>query len=144
MMIFGMMTISNVRQTQRRLQPLPMSTLVATNKGTLPNPAQQQRRLKKTDRHLLVMLLFQVVSLTLLSLPFIISEIYVNVTVKQYKTPLQGAIVNFVFNFALLLIYLCGGIPFYIYTLCGGSVFRGALLNMVKNSGRMMMRCLPV
>jgi hypothetical protein len=121
-----------------------MSTLVATNKGTLTNPAQQQRRLKKTDRHLLVMLLFQIVILTLLSVPYIILEIYTSLTASQYKTPLQAAIVNFAFNFALLLIYLCGGIPFYIYTLCGGSVFRNALLDIVKNSGRMMMRCLPV
>jgi cation transport ATPase len=143
MMIFGMMTISNVRQTQRRLQPLPMSTLVTATNGTLTNQAQQQqRRSKKTDRHLLVMLLFQVIILTLLSLPFIVAEIYSTLTATQYKTPLQTAIVNFVFNFALLLVYLCCGTPFYIYTLSGGSVFRSALWNIVKNAGRMM-RCLP-
>ncbi len=144
MMIFGMMTISNVRQTQRRLQPIPMSTLVTANSVPLTNPAQEQRRSKKTDRHLLVMLLFQIVILTLLSVPYIILEIYTSLTASQYKTPLQAAIVNFAFNFALLLIYLCGGIPFYIYTLCGGSVFRNTLLDIVKNAGRMMMRCLPV
>jgi hypothetical protein len=143
MIIFGMMTISNVRQTQRRLQPLPMSTLVTATNGTLTNQAQQQqRRSKKTDRHLLVMLLFQVIVLTLLSLPFIVAEIYSTLTATQYKTPLQTAIVNFVFNFALLLVYLCCGTPFYIYTLSGGSVFRSALWNIVKNTGRMM-RCLP-
>ncbi len=143
MMIFGMMTISNVRQTQRRLQPLPMSTLVAANNRTLPNPAQEQRRSKKTDRHLLVMLLFQVIILTLLNLPFAVVEVYSSLTATQYKTPLQTAIMNFFLNSAVLLVYLCCGIPFYIYTLCGGSVFRSALWNIVKNAGRMM-RCLPV
>jgi hypothetical protein len=143
MMIFGMMTISNVRQTQRRLQPIPMSTLVTANNGTLTNPAQEQRRSKKTDRHLLVMLLFQVIILTLLNLPFAVVEVYSSLTAAQYKTPLQTAIVNFVLNCAVLLVYSCCGIPFYIYTLCGGSVFRSALWNIVKNAGRMM-RCLPV
>ena len=142
MMIFGMMTISNVRQTQRRLQPVPMSTLVSANNVTLPIPARHQQRSKKTDRHLLVMLFFQVIVLTLLSLPFTIVEIYSTLTATQYKTPLQAAIVNFVFNFALLLVYLCCGTPFYIYTLYGGTVFRSALLNVVKIAGRMM-RCLP-
>jgi hypothetical protein len=143
MIIFGMMTISNVRQTQRRLQPLPMSILVTANNVTLTNLARQQRRSKKTDRHLLVMLLVQVIILTLLTLPFTVVEVYSTLTATQYKTPLQTAIVNFVFNFALLLIYLCCGTPFYIYTLSGGSVFRSALLNFVKNARRMM-RCLPV
>jgi hypothetical protein len=143
MMIFGMMTISNVSQTQRRLQPTTMSTLYSANTGTLTNLARPERRSRKTDRHLLVMLLFQVIILTLLTLPFTVVEVYSSLTVTQYKTPLQTAIVNFVFNFALLLIYLCCGTPFYIYTLCGGSVFRSALWNIVKNAGRMM-RCLPV
>jgi hypothetical protein len=143
MIIFGMMTISNVRQTQRRLQSFPMLTLVSANNGRLKNQAQQQRRSKKTDRHLLVMLLFQVIILALLSLPFIVAEIYLTLVATQYKTPLQTAIVNFVFNFALLLVYLCCGTPFYIYTLCGGSVYRRALLKIVKKAGRMM-RCLPV
>jgi uncharacterized integral membrane protein len=143
MMIFGMMTISNVRQTQRRLQPIPMSTLVTANNDTLTNPAQEQRRSKKTDRHLLVMLLFQVIILTLLNLPFTVVELYSSLTASQYKTPLQTAILNFVLNCAVLLVYSCCGIPFYIYTLCGGSVFRSALWDIVKNAGRMM-RCLPV
>jgi hypothetical protein len=142
MMIFGMMTISNVRRTQRRVQAVPVSTLVPTNNTTLTNPAQsqQKQRSKKTDRHLMVMLFFQVIVLTSLSLPFVFAEVYSTLTATQYKTPLQAAIVNFVFNFALLLVYLCCGTPFYIYTLYGGTVFRNALLNVVKIMGRIM-RC---
>jgi hypothetical protein len=142
MMIFGMMTISNVRQSQRRIQPVPMLTFVSANNVILPISARHQQRSKRTDRRLLMMLFFQVIVLTLLSLPFTIVEIYSTLTVTQYKTPLQAAIVNFVFNFALLLVYLCCGTPFYIYTLYGGTVFRSALLNVVKFAGRVM-RCLP-
>jgi hypothetical protein len=142
MMIFGMMTISNIRQTYRRLQPLPVATLASANNVTLTTQARNQQRSKKTDRHLMVMLFFQVIVLTLLSLPFTIVEIYSTLTATQYETPLQATIVNFVFNFALLLVYLCCGTPFYIYTLYGGSLFRSALLNVVKTAGRMM-RCLP-
>ncbi len=141
MMIFGMMTISNVRQTQRRLRPLPISTLVSVNNIPSMVPNRPQQRLKKNDRHLLLMLFFQVIVLTLLSLPFTVVEIYSTLTATHYKTPLQAAIVNFVFNFALLLVYLCCGTPFYIYTLYGGSLFRDALLNIVKIAGRMI-RCL--
>jgi hypothetical protein len=128
MMIFGMMTISNVRHTLRRVQALPVSTILT----------RQQQRLKKIDRHLMVMLFFQVIVLTSLSLPFVFAEVYSTLTATQYKTPLQAAIVNFVFNLALLLVYLCCGTPFYIYTLYGGSVFRNALLNVVKTVGRIM------
>ncbi len=142
MMIFGIMTISNIRQTQRRLQPFPMPTLNSGNNVALPIPVRHQQRSKKTDRYLQVMLFFQVIVLTLLSLPFTIVEIYSTLTQTQYKTPLQAAIVNFVFNFGLLLVYLCCGTPFYIYTLYGGTVFRSALLNVLKTAGRMM-KCLP-
>jgi hypothetical protein len=138
MMIFGMMTISNVRHTQRRIQTLPMSTLAFANNTTVSIAARQQQRLRKTDRHLMVMLFFQVIVLTFLSLPFTIIEIYSTLTATQYKTPLQATIVNFVFNFALLLVHLCCGTPFYIYTLYGGSAFRSALLNVLKIAGRMM------
>jgi len=131
MMIFGMMTISNVRRTQRRVQALSVSTILT----------RQQQRLKKIDRHLMVMLFFQVIVLTSLSLPFVFAEVYSTLTATQYKTPLQAAIVNFVFNLALLLVYLCCGTPFYIYTLYGGTVFRNALLNVVKTGGRMMKCC---
>jgi len=142
MIIFGVMTISNIRQIQRRLHPLIMSTLVPAKNATSKIPGRYQQQSRKTDRHLLSMLLFQVIVVTFLTLPFTIVEIYSTLTEKQYKTPLQTAIVNFVFNFALLLIYLCCGTPFYIYTLCGGRVFRRALLKVVKTAGRMM-RCLP-
>jgi hypothetical protein len=142
MMIFGMMTISNIRQTQRRLQPIPMSMVIPANNVTSTIRGRQKQRLKKTNRHLMVMLLFQVIVLTVLSLPFTTVEIYSTLTATQSKTPLQAAIVNFVFNFALLLVYVCCGTPFYIYTLCGGSAFRSAILNVVKTAGRMI-RCLP-
>jgi hypothetical protein len=142
MMIFGVMTISNIRQIQRRLKPLPMSTLVPAKNATSTIPGRHRQRSKKTDRHLLSMLLFQVIVITFLTLPFTIVEIYSTLTENQYKTPLQAAIVNFAFNFGLLLVYLCCGTPFYIYTLYGGSVFRRALLKVVKTAGRMI-RCLP-
>jgi hypothetical protein len=138
MMIFGLMTISNVRRTQRRTQALPISTLASGSNTTALVAAKQQQRSKKTDRHLMVMLFFQVIVLTFLSLPFTVMEIYSTLTATQQKTALQATLVNFVFNFALLLVYLCCGTPFYIYTLYGGTVFRSALLNVVKFTGRIM------
>ncbi|CAF3584012.1 unnamed protein product [Rotaria socialis] len=127
MLSFGIMTILNIRVVaKRRIQPASISieTQVTTN--------GQQPRWKKSDRHLIVMLLVQVVLLTLFSLPQVIQNIYANSTMYLVRPQLQIAINNFIFNLFLLLTYVTNGMPFYIYTLAGGSIFRKALYNILK------------
>ncbi|CAF3164286.1 unnamed protein product [Rotaria socialis] len=127
MLSFGIMTILNIRVVaKRRIQPASISieTQVTTN--------GQQPRWKKSDRHLIVMLLVQVVLLTLFSLPQVIQNIYANSTMYLARPQLQIGINNFIFNLFLLLTYVTNGMPFYIYTLAGGSIFRKALYNILK------------
>ena len=138
MMVFGMLTIFNVRRTQRRLLPLHMSNMISTHPITVGQTGVHQQRMKKTDRHLLKMLLFQVIVIIVLSFPFCILRTYSTLTSPYQKSPLQTAIDNFVFNFTLLLSYVSAAVPFYIYTLCGGRVFGNALLNIWKSIERML------
>ncbi|CAF1047265.1 unnamed protein product [Rotaria sp. Silwood1] len=132
MFIFGLMTILNIRHSaQRRIQPMSISLMV--QEMTING---QQQRWKKTDKHLLYMLLIQVILLTLFSLPQAIQNIYANSTRNESRTPLQSAINNFVFNLFLLLTYVTNGMPFYIYTLAGGTIFRKTLLDVLRRATR--------
>ena len=133
MIIFGAMIISNVRQSQRRLRALPLSIMATSNHNATTQTLEQKQKATKLNRHLISMLLFQVITLALFSLPFSIVKLYSTVTSSNVKDPLRIAIDNFVFNFTLLLVYVSTGAPFYIYTLCGGSVFRNALFDVVKS-----------
>ncbi len=98
----------------------------------------RSHRLKKTDHHLLLMLFFEVILLTLFSLPQAIQNLYANATRFQVKSPLDNAINNFVFNLFLLVTYVTNGMPFYIYTLSGGTVFRKALFDSIRDFIRKM------
>lgn len=132
MFIFGFMTILNIRiSAKRRIQPMSVSLTV-----TQMTAGEQDKKWKKTDQHLLIMLLVQVIFLTLFSLPQAIQNIYSNSTRNELRTPLQSAINNFAFNLFLLLTYVTNGMPFYIYTLTGGKIFRKTLLDVLQRVGR--------
>ena len=133
MIIFGAMIISNVRRSQRRLRALPLSIMATNINNTTTQPLEQKHKTTKLNRHLISMLLFQVTILALFSLPFSIVKIYSTVTSSIARSPLRISTDNFVFNFTLLLVYVSTGAPFYIYTLCGGSIFRNALFDVVKS-----------
>jgi hypothetical protein len=139
MIVFGLMTISNIRKAQSRLQPVTMTVEggFGDNRTTASTGQQSQR--KKTDRHLLIMLFVQVLIMLLLTLPLSVDKIYSTITINVVKSPLRNAIENFVFNTLLLFLYVACGMPFYIYTLSGGSVFRKALFNLLKTVGQKMM-----
>ena len=139
MLIFGLMIISNVRQTQVRLQPMNTinNSYVGQNRTSCSNGPQNQQR--KTDRQLLVMLFIQVLLMFVLTVPFALSKIYTTITRNTLKSPLQNTIENFIFNLFLLLLNIASGMPFYIYTLNGGSLFRKTLFDLMKTLGRKMM-----
>ena len=128
MFFFGWKTIVTLRRSaRRRVQPMTISA-----NTQLASQQRKARRAKKTDHSLFVMLLVQVVLLTFFSLPQAIQNLYSNITRNQIRSPLNTAINNFVFNLFLLLTYVTNGMPFYIYTLTGGSVFRTALLHSLR------------
>ncbi len=141
-MIFGLMTIFNIRRSHRRVHALVAfyvrnSTIRPTVSlsGTVQQNHQEVKQKKKTNRHLLKMLLIQAILLTLFTLPLILERIY-SMFIRPRKSPWEAAIYTVVNNIALLLNYLTNRVPFYIYTLFGGSVFRKALFDLFRIIGR--------
>lgn len=127
MMLFGFLTLSNLRKVHHRAQ---MLLLPRSSQTTISN--EHRQRLRSIDRHLLMMLLIQISFLTLFTLPQVIEMIYFTITRNQAKSLSQIKFEASIFNFVLLLTYLASGMPFYIYTLSGGRVFRQALLKTIR------------
>ena len=133
MLIFGLLTISNVRQSAlRRIQPAsrPIQSLATENNSSI-HPSLD--RSKKVDRYMLAMLLLQVILLTLFCLPQAIHNLYSIIIRTRTTSPLHNAISSFILNLFFLLTYVSNGMPFYIYTLTGGNLFRKALLDAIKH-----------
>jgi hypothetical protein len=131
MTILGAMTISNVRHARNRIHSVHVSVVSQTMIST----ARQQRS-NKTDQHLLIMLFVQVILLALFTIPVSIEKLYSTLTSNYDKSRFRLAIENFIYNFVLLLSYLAIGMPFYIYTLSGGSIFRKTFFNLIRLAGR--------
>ncbi|CAF0725427.1 unnamed protein product [Adineta steineri] len=125
MILFGLLTILNVQKSYRRV------CIVTVTKVT-KNVQNQRKRWKKADYHLLLMLIVQIILYSIFTLPQAIQKIYSTSTETQIKSALQNAIENLIFNLLLLLTYFSSGMPFYIYTLCGGQIFRKALIDVIR------------
>ncbi|CAF3571759.1 unnamed protein product [Rotaria sp. Silwood1] len=142
MIIFGLMTIANIHKSNFRLQPASRTADGHSSYSTATGNITQALQRRKTDRHLLIMLLVQISLIFLFTCPLATHKLYTTITRSVFKSPLDRTIENFIFNLFLLLFYVSCGIPFYIYTLTGGSVFRKALLSFLEALGRKMMcRC---
>ena len=131
MILFGFLTMSNVRHVHHRART---SLLPGSHHSRVHD--EHRQRLKAVDRHLLIMLLVQISFLSLFTLPQAIEMVYLTVTSKQVKSPFQRTVENAIFSFFLLLTYLASGIPFYIYTLSGGRVFRDAFHTFLERLAR--------
>jgi hypothetical protein len=124
MTYFSLMIIFNVRRTRRRIETFD-----------IPKNNSRPRRTKKKDRQLLIMLLVQVIVIVILTFPQAIQKLYATIILDldvALKSSWKIAIENFLFNFVVLLTYLASGLPFYIYTLSGGSIFRNACGQMFR------------
>jgi hypothetical protein len=138
MIVFGLMTIYNVHQVQSRVHPIGTITngRVSHEPASISMGYRSQR--KKTDRQLLIMLFVQVLIILTLTLPIALSKFYTTITSHTPKSALRSTIESFLFNFFLIFANIASGMPFYIYTLSGGSVFRKAVLSSIKMLTRKM------
>jgi hypothetical protein len=128
MFIFGLMTISNIQQTySNKLSKTDLHRMLK-----LTNDQRQKR--KRIDRYLYHMLFIQIILLIVLTIPQVIERSYTTLTMNKTKSLLQIQIDKFIYNFVILLTYLASGMPFYIYTLTGGSLFRNAFLSLSKQN----------
>ncbi|UJR18175.1 hypothetical protein I4U23_005075 [Adineta vaga] len=126
MLIFGLMTIRNIRRSRKKVLPRDLS--MGTNQISVGE--RQRPSLSKSDYRLVMMLLVQILLLVVFGLPLGVQKLYATIIINRPTSQLQTAIDNFVYNFTLLLNFLANGIPFYIYTLFGGEIFRKALLKV--------------
>lgn len=132
MFLFGCMTVSNVRQCQRRTNNLNHINLNAVTPANVRILNEQPKRLKKkTDQQLLFIILIQVLLLTILTLPQAIQKIYSTIVQRAIYSSFDQAVFGFYYNLFLILSFIASGMPFYIYTLCGGSIFRKALYDLI-------------
>jgi hypothetical protein len=99
------------------------------NTSTITNGSSQA---KKTDRQLLKMLFVQVTLLFLFTCPHAVQKVYSSFASTPPSDSLQNAVETLILNLLTLFTFIGSGMPFYIYTLTGGSVFRNALVNLVK------------
>ncbi|CAF3533725.1 unnamed protein product [Rotaria socialis] len=121
MLVFGLLTIQNVRQSRNRTIPTDVSRVPTVGVTVNFNPTN---RLKRKDHKLATMLLVQIIILCILSIPLGMDKVYSSVMADMQLSELQVAIGSLLYNIAQLLHFLANAVPFYIYTLVGGNSFR--------------------
>ncbi|CAF1503080.1 unnamed protein product [Adineta steineri] len=139
MLIFGLMTINNVRYSRNRTRPGDISMITMQGPPSTSRTTEQQQR-NKIDDQLLMMLLVQVLLLFIFALPLGVQKLYSTITTNRVSSQAQVAIDNFAYNFVLLLNFIANGMPFYIYTLVGGNVFRKELQKMFATARQKICR----
>lgn len=130
MTVFGLLTIINVRQSQRRVQTLTLANggTENTNRSSGIASRNSERKTKKrADQNLLRMLLVQVAILIIFTLPLSLDKFYSSFS--EEGSALAYDINAFVYDVAILSYFVSNGMPFYVYTLCGGTVFRKACID---------------
>ncbi|CAF0840585.1 unnamed protein product [Adineta ricciae] len=130
MLLFGLLTIRNIHSMRNRVNNR-QSSVLTQNSGI----KTQQQQQKKTDRSLFRMLCVQILFLILCTAPYTIYRLYSTVTPPAGSKPaLQNVIEVLLFNFCTNLTYLATAMPFYIYTLCGGKVFRNEFYSVIADT----------
>ncbi|CAF1592573.1 unnamed protein product [Rotaria magnacalcarata] len=140
MILFSTMTILNIRSSRSRLQPMQNTADGPTGHSTMIGNNATVVEQKKMDRRLSIMLFVQIFLICLLSLPLASIKLYTTMTRSLTKSALQITIENFAFNVFLLVFYLSCGMPFYIYLLSGGRLFRKAIYSFVNTLRHKIMR----
>jgi hypothetical protein len=79
------------------------------------------------------MLLVEILFMIFLCIPQAIQKFYITLKPFGSGSELYDAIQTFLYNIELLLAFIASGIPFYIYTLAGGTVFRKASLDLMRS-----------
>lgn len=125
MLIFGLMIMSNIRHIHNRVQAMAVTPIII--------PAvTRASRLKKTDHHLVRMLLLQILLLIIFCIPQAIQKFYISIKPFGSISEREDALNNFAYNIEALLAFIASGMPFYLYTLSGGAVSRQASINFLK------------
>ncbi|CAF4584006.1 unnamed protein product, partial [Rotaria sp. Silwood2] len=127
MILFSLLIISNIRQSQRRVQIL-QSTIIRSiaNIPSHSNNRNSLGRFKKTEHGILRMLLSQVILSIIFTSPLCLDKFYSSI-LEHNGSPVQLTTNAFVYDLAILIYDISNGITFYIYIFFGGCIFRKTL-----------------
>ena len=89
---------------------------------------------------MLRMLFVQVLLLVVLCAPQAIQKIDITFRPFRSGTPVEDAVKSFLYNIDILLAFIASGMPFYIYTLAGGTIFRKAFTDLMHTTWQMIRR----
>lgn len=123
-LLFGLLTLNNIRQSRRRTNPISTSAAVVIVQRV------KSTRLAKKDLHFSKMLFNQICLMTILNLINPCYLLYRTTTMNDIKTPLRLKTETSIDNISYLLIYLEFALTFFVYTLTS-SLFRRELNNLI-------------
>ncbi|CAF2897795.1 unnamed protein product [Rotaria sp. Silwood2] len=126
MIIFGLMSVSNVYRAHVHAPHM----IQLFNKRN--HPGHKQLKSRRIDRRLLRMLLVEVLILILCCIPQAIEKLYITFHPFSSRSELEDVIKTFLYNIVLLLAFIQNVVPFYIYTLTGGTIFRKAFMDFIR------------
>jgi hypothetical protein len=78
------------------------------------------------------MLLVQVILLIIFCIPQAIQKFYITFKSFDSVSRREYAMNHFLYNIEVLLAFIASGMPFYLYTLSGGTSFRRAAIDFMK------------
>ena len=125
MITFGLMTISNVRHLQHRIE-------IRVSRSKEYYSVMKKFKLKPADHHLLHMLLIEAFLLIVLYIPQAVRKFYITFKLFGSGSEFEDLMKVFVYNIELLLAFISSCMPFYIYTLGGGPIFRNAFMDLLR------------
>ena len=129
MIIFGLLTIFNVRRSQSRVQ-----VFREVSRNTVSHLSQFKS--KKTDRHLTRMLVMQIILLTIFCVPQGAQKFYLTINANALNSSFQKALNHLIYNIEILFTYTANVIPFYIYILASEGVFRKSFMELISRTFR--------
>ena len=106
MIIVGLATLSNTRQTRRQIEPLPGRETAMVPNNTV--------RLNKREHHFIKMSLVQLIFFVLLTFPIAIQKLYDTFTNNLLKSSDRLLIENFFRQFVRTLVHINSAASFYL------------------------------
>ncbi|CAF1319895.1 unnamed protein product [Adineta steineri] len=120
MLIFGIITLRNIRRNRRLVIPLGITRNQIKN-----------NLIKRRDSQLLAMLLLQIFVIIIFTLPFAIQKLMDTLTLQLQRTAVQKAQWNLITAILRLLSYGSHALGFFFYTL-SAKIFRVELLKIMN------------
>ena len=130
---FDLLIIKNVYVTQDRIRnDTNRTSIKMTRVSQITNTGSPSKR--RVNQQLLKMLLLQVTILFLFACPHSIQKVYSSFAPSLPSQSVEYAIQNLIFNILTLLAFISSGLPFYIFTLAGGRLFRNTVFDLKKTT----------